>query len=106
MGTFLNILRVVPLVVTAVKSVERLFKKDPTLPPEASNAARQDAAIEMVGDLIPILEAGLSRDVIDDVEAKAATRTLITAIVTWANILKGVTARLKGSSTSPGGGTP
>lgn len=88
MGAFLAALKVVPLIVAAVKSVETLFKKDPAKPPAEQNKERQDAAVEMTGDLLPLVEGWIGRDAFEDEGVKRVVRKLIDVIVELGNAVK------------------
>lgn len=95
----------IPLIVSSVKMVEKLFRKDPAKTPEENNKERQDAAVESVGDLLPLLEGAIERDVVDDALVQTALRKAIDAIVALHNVVRDVKAKKAeavGVPTTPG----
>ncbi len=85
--------QLIPLIVTAVKTVEKLFKKDPEADPIEASKVKQDAAVELVGDLIPFIEGQISKDVVDDSKVQEAVRAVIDAIVALFNVVRDVQTR-------------
>jgi len=107
MGFLTGALQLVPLVVAAVNAVEKLFHKNPAATPSENNQRRQDAAVDMVGDLLPLIEGAIDKDVVDDDLVQAALRKEIDATVALFNVVRDVKAKraaaLTGSAPSVGG---
>lgn len=70
-------LKLAPLVVQAVHSVETLI--------QAKGRAKQDAALGLVADGVKLLETGIDHDVLNDEDVQAALRASIDAYVALQN---------------------
>lgn len=79
-------LKLFPLIVSAVSAVEKFGDAK-------KGKEKQDAAIDLVGDLAPILEAGVGRDVINEADVQSAIRKVIDAVVALQNVVRDVVAR-------------
>lgn len=79
-------LKLLPLVIQAVGAVERLATG-------AKGKAKEDAAVDLVRDFLPLLEGAINRDVVDDAQVQAALRSAIQAIVALANVARDVQAK-------------
>jgi hypothetical protein len=101
---FAEILKIVPLVIGAISQVERLFHRDPAKSPAEQNKDRQDAAVEMVEDLAPLVTTLVPRVVFNVPEVQAALRTAIDAIVALHNAIRKALAAV--TVTPTGEGTP
>lgn len=86
MGFVVGALRLVPLIFAAVSAVEKLAGA-------RKGKDKQDAAVALVGDLLPIVEGAIGRDVVDDAQVQDAMRTTIDAIVALLNATRTVGAR-------------
>lgn len=86
MGWMTAGLRLVPLVIAAVQTVERLAIA-------MKGKDKQDAAIGMVGDLVPMIEAGIGRDVVSESAVQDALRKVIDAVVALNNVVADVKAK-------------
>lgn len=86
MGWIALATRLLPLIMTAVQAVERLSSKH--------GKDKQNEAVALVGDLVPLLEAGLGRDIVDDQAVQTAIRMTIDAAVALQNTIAGAKARL------------
>jgi len=71
--------RIVPLVWTAVQAVERLVK--------GKGQEKQDAAVDLVGDLLATVEGAAGKDLLNDAAVVAAVRRLIDAVVAVQNVI-------------------
>lgn len=78
-------LKLFPLILTAVNAIERMSSK--------KGKEKQDEAIALVGDLVPIIEAGVGRDVINEAGVQDAIRKVIDAVVSLQNVVRDVVAR-------------
>lgn len=83
----------VPLIVTSIKLVDKMWHKDPAKTQEENNKERQDAAVESVTDLLPLLEGAIDRDVVDDELVQGALRKAIDAIVALFNVVRDVKSK-------------
>lgn len=79
-------LKLFPLIVTAVKAVEKLGDAK-------KGKEKQDAAVDMVGDLIPLIEGAIDRDVVNEADVQRVLRKAIDVIVELQNVVRDVTAR-------------
>lgn len=73
MGAFTSVLRLVPLIVTAVTAVERLVS--------AKGQVKQDAAVALVADLASLVESSVPSVVINVPQVQDAIRKTIDAII-------------------------
>lgn len=87
---FKTILQLVPLVITSIKAVERLIVRSPEQSQDEFNRERQDAAVDLVGDLVPLIEGYIAKDVIDDELVQAALRKVIDTIISLSNVVRDV----------------
>lgn len=78
-------LKIVPLIIAAVNAVERMSGK--------KGKEKQDEAIGLIGDLVPVIEASIGRDVVDEAEVQGAIRKVIDAVVALQNVVRDVVAR-------------
>lgn len=78
-------LKLVPLILTAVTAVERLTSK--------KGQEKQDAAIDLVGQLVPMIEASIDREVVNEASVQVAMRKVIEAIVALLNVVRDVQAK-------------
>lgn len=79
-------LKIVPVIVGAVKAVESLLSA-------TKGKAKQDAAVDLVTELVPIVEASIGRDVVDDAAVQDAIRKVIDAVVSLMNVVRDVSAK-------------
>lgn len=86
MNWLMNGLKLVPLIVAAVGAVEKLATG-------LKGKQKQDAAVELIAELVPIIEAGIDRDVVDDAAVQDAVRKVIDAVVSLQNVTKDVLAK-------------
>jgi len=93
LGQVRDAFALVPLIVSSIKMVERLFTKAPGKTQEEYNRERQDAAVEGVADLLPLIEGAVDRDVVDDQLVQSALRKAIDAIVALFNVVRDVKAK-------------
>jgi hypothetical protein len=77
-------LKLIPLIVSAITAVEKLVEK--------KGQAKQDAAVDLVTQLVPLIEASIDRDVVDDAAVQQGLRDTITATVSLMNIVRDVQA--------------
>jgi|TARA_R110000787_G_scaffold141904_6_gene255462 hypothetical protein len=77
-------LKLFPLIMAAVQAVERMSSK--------KGKAKQDEAVNLVGDLVPLIESSIGRDVVDDAKVQAAIRAVIDAVVALQNVATDVKA--------------
>jgi len=82
-GIFVQIVKLVPLIVTAVKAVESLTTGK-------KGKEKQEAAVDMVRDLLPLIEGYVGADVFDDAQVQAAVREAIDAVVALQNTVEAV----------------
>lgn len=80
MGILVGVLRIVPLVVTAIGAVERVVS--------AKGKAKQDAAVALVTDLAPLVETTIPQVVINVPQVQDALREVIDAIVALNNVVR------------------
>lgn len=85
MKWILGALKIFPLIIAAVNAVERLSSKKGT--------DKQDEAITLIGDLVPLIEASIGRDIVNEAEVQSAIRKVIDAVVALQNIVRDVVAR-------------
>jgi|TARA_R110000824_G_scaffold105785_5_gene250233 CRISPR/Cas system CSM-associated protein Csm2 small subunit len=78
-------LKLIPLILAAVQAVERMSSK--------KGKDKQDEAVILVGDLVPLIEASVGRDVVDNEKVQSAIRKVIDAIVALQNVAADVKAR-------------
>lgn len=79
-------LRLLPLIVTAVQAVERMAGA-------LKGKDKQDAAVGLVGDLVPLLEAGVGREFVAEEKVQDAIRKVIDAVVSLQNVIADVRAK-------------
>lgn len=84
MGWVTGALKLIPLILTAITAVEKLVDK--------KGKAKQDAAVDLIGQLVPLIEASIDRDVVDDAAVQQGMRDTITATVSLLNIVRDVQA--------------
>lgn len=77
-GAFVNIAKLVPVVVAAVRSIESLSSSQ-------KGKAKQDAAVSMVSDLLPLVEGYVGKDLLHDPSVEKLLRNLIDAVVALEN---------------------
>ena len=78
---FLDIgIRLFPLILTSVESVERFVK--------GKGGEKEDAAVQMVDSILKTVEAGTNKDLLNDDAVNAATRDVIKAVVSLQNVVK------------------
>ena len=78
-------LKLIPLILAAVQAVERMSNK--------KGKEKQNEAVNLVGDLIPLIEASVGRDVVDDAKVQIAIRSVIDAVVQLQNVAADVKSR-------------
>lgn len=106
MDKLTSFLKVASLLVTAVGTIERIFRTDPAASPGENNRARQDAAVEMVADVAPLVQTLIPKAVIHVPAVQAALRQAIDAIVALHNAIRAALDAIgTASSTSADGGT-
>ena len=81
-------LKLLPLVFAAITAVEKFSTG-------RSGKDKQDAAVELVGDLVPVLEAGIGKDIVNDGDVQDAIRKVIDAVVAFQNVVRDVQAKRK-----------
>ncbi|MEQ1726751.1 MAG: hypothetical protein ABL982_00105 [Vicinamibacterales bacterium] len=81
-----NIGRIVPMIVAVVNAIEDLATAK-------KGREKQDVAVTMIGTMLPTIEAGIGRDVIDDELVQKALRNAIDTIVALQNIVSDVKAK-------------
>jgi hypothetical protein len=72
-------LQLLPLLVEAITWVERFSTR--------KGREKQDAAVQLVKSLLGLTEEASNRDLLDDEQVEAATRTVIDAVVALQNLL-------------------
>ena len=79
-------MKLIPLIITAVSAVERIggAKK---------GKEKQDEAIALVGDLVPLIESSIGRNVVNEAEVQSAIRKVIDAVVALQNVARDVVTR-------------
>lgn len=80
-----GVVKLFPLIISAVNAVERMSSK--------KGKDKQDDAIALVGDLTPLIESRIGRDVVDEAEVQSAIRKVIDAYVALQNVVRDVVAR-------------
>ena len=85
MGWVNGALKLIPLVIAAVNAVERMSGK--------KGKEKQDEAISLVGELVPVIEASIGRDVVNEADVQAAIRKVIDAVVALQNVVRDVVSR-------------
>ncbi len=85
MAWLASVVKWIPLIVTSVTAVERLSTK--------KGKEKQDEAIALIGDLVPLVEASVGRDLLDEGEMQRAIRTVIDAIVHMQNVARDLRRR-------------
>ena len=90
MGWVTGALKLIPLIITAVSAVERLTTAK-------KGKEKQDEAIALIGDLVPLIEASIGRDVVNEAEVQGAIRKVIDAVVVLQNCVRDVVATRAGS---------
>lgn len=83
MGIFVTIVKIVPLIVAAVQAVESLLTNK-------HGKDKQDAALNMVKSLLPLIEEFVGKDLLDDAQVQVAVRSAIDAIVALQNTVEAV----------------
>ena len=73
-------IRLFPLILTSVESVERCVK--------GQGGEKEDAAVQMVDSILKTVEAGTNKDLLNDDAVNAATRDVIKAVVSLQNVVK------------------
>jgi len=84
-------LKLFPLIVTAVNAIERFATTK-------KGSEKQDEAVAMVSDLVPLVEASIGRDVVNDTDVQQAIRKVIDAVVALQNVVRDVVARRAGAA--------
>lgn len=79
-------LKLIPLIMAAVNAVERMSGAK-------KGKEKQDEAISLVGDLVPMIEASIGRDVVNEAGVQDAIRKVIDAVVSLQNVVRDVIAR-------------
>lgn len=82
---FGGVAKLMPIIVQAVGIAER-FK-------DLKGKDKEDIAVDLVRDLIPLVEASISRDLLDDEEVQAAVREMMRAAVATMNVVNAVKAK-------------
>jgi predicted amino acid dehydrogenase len=83
MGAFFQmVVKAIPVIVAAIGAVEKLSDK--------KGKDKQDAAVAIVGDLIPLIEATIPREIVDESQVQDAIRKVIDAIVALQNVVRDV----------------
>ena len=70
-------IRLFPLILTSVESVERFVK--------GKGGEKEDAAVQMVDSILKTVEAGTNKALLNDDAVNAATRDVIKAVVSLQN---------------------
>ena len=88
MGKFITAaFKWIPVIISAVGAVERMSTK--------KGKDKQDEAILLVGELIPLVEGTIPREVVDEGAVQDAIRKVIDAFVALQNIVRDVIAKRK-----------
>jgi predicted amino acid dehydrogenase len=88
MGAFFQmVVRAIPVIVAAIGAVEKLSEK--------KGKEKQDAAVAIVGDLIPLIESTIPREIVDEGQVQDAIRKVIDAIVALQNVVRDVITKRK-----------
>ena len=78
---FLDIgLRLFPLILTSIESVERFVR--------GKGSEKEDAAVTRGDTILRTVEAGTNKDLLNDAAVNAATRDVIKAVVSLQNVVK------------------
>jgi len=78
---FLSIgIKMLPFILTSIESVERFVK--------GKGIEKEDAAVQMVDNILKTVEAGADKDILNDDAVNAATRDVIKAVVSLQNVIK------------------
>jgi hypothetical protein len=72
-------LKLLPMIVEAITWVERFVSR--------KGRAKQDAAVYLIKSILGITEEAIDRNILDDDEVEAATRTVIDAVVALQNLV-------------------
>jgi len=81
--------KLIPLVLTAVEAVERFAGK--------KGKEKQDAAVDLVGRLVPLIEDQIDKEVVDEAEVQDALRKVIDAVVALMNVIRDVADKRRNS---------
>lgn len=83
---FEGAVKLLPVIIQAISTVEKLAggKK---------GKDKEDLAVDLVGDLLPLTEAAIGRDLLNDAEVQAAVRELMRAAVATMNVVNAVKAK-------------
>jgi hypothetical protein len=76
-------MKLLPYIVSAVKSVERFFTS-------GKGKAKEDAAIASVAGILDIVEIGTDREILSDEKVADAVRDVMRAVVSLQNIIEDV----------------
>jgi len=76
-------LRLLPLIITAIQQVERLVTA-------ATGKDKQEAAVNLVRDVLPLIEGAMDADLIDDEKVNKAVRKVIDAVVALQNAIDSI----------------
>jgi predicted amino acid dehydrogenase len=88
MGAFFQmVVRAIPVIVAAIGAVEKLSEK--------KGKEKQDAAVAIIGDLIPLIESTIPREIVDEGQVQDAIRKVIDAIVALQNVVRDVITKRK-----------
>lgn len=79
-------LKLFPVIIAAVTAVERMVTAK-------KGKEKQDEAIAMIGDLVPLIEGSIGRDVVNEAEVQSAIRKVIDAVVALQNVVRDLVAR-------------
>lgn len=83
---FGGIIKILPAIAAAVGAVEKLTTG-------IKGKDKEDAAVDLIRDFIPLLEGAISRDVVDDELVQQALREAIRATVSLMNVVNDAKAR-------------
>ena len=78
--------RLIPLIITAVQAVERLASAK-------KGKEKQEAAIGIIGDLVPMIEASINKEVVNEAAVQDAIRKVIDAVVSLQNVVRDVSMK-------------
>lgn len=76
---FGGLLKLIPVIVTAVKLVEGMLSK--------KGKEKQDAAVLLVGEIIPLIEGSIEKELLNEQTVQSALRDTIDAIVKLMNVI-------------------
>lgn len=79
-------LKLIPLIITAVSAVERFGTAK-------KGKEKQDAAIDLVGEFLPMIENSIGRDIVNESTVQDAIRKVIDAAVALQNCVRDVIAK-------------